>query len=160
MIGAIIMLTGILRVKDLMEYVPFVSEKQQQNIKWYLVFHRGLMAFFFCGYLVVLTSFAFHFQIISETFVSIIFLFGAVFVYIGITVQSRLLAEVQATLSGILPICSKCKKVRPVDGDPDDQHAWKRIEDYISQQPNVAFSHGYCPVCYAEEMQRMGIGKN
>jgi PAS domain S-box-containing protein len=50
------------------------------------------------------------------------------------------LAEVR-TLSGMLPICSKCKKVR------DDQGYWKQIESFIEQHTDVGFSHGLCPEC-------------
>ena len=154
--GAFIMLTGIIRAKDIMEYVPFVPENYRTHIKRNLLLHRGLMAFFFCGYLVVLASFVLHYHIASETFVSVIFLCGAIFVFIGISVQSRLLAGVQHTLTGIMPICSKCKKIRAADGDPHDKQAWHQIEDYITQQSDIAFSHGYCPDCYGKEMKKIG----
>ena len=49
------------------------------------------------------------------------------------------------TLSGLLPICSKCKKVR------DDQGYWKAIDEYITQHSDAEFSHGLCPIC-AQEM--------
>lgn len=45
------------------------------------------------------------------------------------------------TLSGLLPICSKCKKIR------DDQGYWNQIECYIHQHSDVSFSHSLCPVC-------------
>ncbi len=48
------------------------------------------------------------------------------------------------TLSGLLPICSKCKKIR------DDSGYWRQIEEYISQQSEAQFSHGICPECAAE----------
>ncbi len=50
------------------------------------------------------------------------------------------LGEVK-TLSGMLPICSSCKKVR------DDQGYWKQIEVYISQRSDAQFSHSLCPDC-------------
>ena len=50
------------------------------------------------------------------------------------------LAEVR-TLSGLLPICSGCKKIR------DDQGYWNQIEDYISSRSKATFSHGICPEC-------------
>ncbi len=52
----------------------------------------------------------------------------------------RALAEVR-TLSGLLPICSCCKKIR------DDQGFWARVEDYISSHTGARFSHGMCPDC-------------
>ncbi|THB81570.1 MAG: hypothetical protein D3926_01405 [Desulfobacteraceae bacterium] len=45
------------------------------------------------------------------------------------------------TLSGLLPICAKCKKVR------DDGGYWNQIETYIEQHSKAEFSHGICPEC-------------
>lgn len=45
------------------------------------------------------------------------------------------------TLSGLLPICAVCKKIR------DDQGYWNQIESFLSSRSEVAFSHGICPVC-------------
>lgn len=53
---------------------------------------------------------------------------------------SKALSEVK-TLSGLLPICSRCKKIR------DDQGYWNQIEGYIQRHSNAAFSHGICPEC-------------
>jgi len=153
--GAIIMLISIVRAKGLMKAMPFVPERQRKNIKRYLILHRGLMIFFFFGYFVILAAFVFKYSLISDAFVSIIFLFGAVFVFIGIDVQSRLLSEVQTTLHGILPICFKCKKIRIAGGNPKDPRAWKRIENFISKRADVDFSHGVCPECFEKEMKKI-----
>jgi PAS domain S-box-containing protein len=53
------------------------------------------------------------------------------------------LAKVK-TLSGMLPICAHCKKIR------DDQGYWTRIESYISAHTQAEFSHGICPDCISE----------
>ena len=45
------------------------------------------------------------------------------------------------TLSGMLPICANCKKVR------DDKGYWNQIEAYISDRSEAKFSHGICPEC-------------
>jgi hypothetical protein len=45
------------------------------------------------------------------------------------------------TLSGLLPICSHCKKIR------DDQGYWKQIEDYIQEYSDAEFSHSICQEC-------------
>lgn len=45
------------------------------------------------------------------------------------------------TLSGLLPICASCKKIR------DDSGYWNRIEDYISKHSEAEFTHGLCPEC-------------
>ena len=52
------------------------------------------------------------------------------------------------TLSGLLPICAKCKKIR------NDQGYWEQVETYIKQRSDAEFTHGLCPDCikvyYAE----------
>jgi len=50
------------------------------------------------------------------------------------------LAEVK-TLSGLLPICSHCKKIR------DDRGYWDQIESYVMKYSDAKFSHGICPEC-------------
>ncbi len=50
------------------------------------------------------------------------------------------LAEVK-TLSGLLPICASCKKIR------DDQGYWQQIERYVTVHSEAEFSHGVCPPC-------------
>lgn len=44
-------------------------------------------------------------------------------------------------LSGLLPICASCKKIR------DDQGYWNQIESYIQHHSEAVFSHGLCPEC-------------
>ncbi len=50
-------------------------------------------------------------------------------------------AEVK-TLSGLLPICAGCKKIR------DDQGYWNQIETYIARHSDATFTHGLCPECW------------
>ncbi len=44
-------------------------------------------------------------------------------------------------LSGLLPICSSCKKIR------DDRGYWNQIETYISEHSEALFTHGLCDEC-------------
>jgi len=48
------------------------------------------------------------------------------------------------TLSGMLPICSSCKKIR------NDEGYWTQIEAYIMEYSEADFSHGICPSCAVE----------
>jgi len=52
----------------------------------------------------------------------------------------KALAEVKK-LSGLLPICSYCKKIR------DDKGYWNQIEHYIHEHSEAQFSHGICQDC-------------
>ena len=45
------------------------------------------------------------------------------------------------SLSGLLPICAGCKKIR------DDKGYWSQVESYISVHSEATFTHGLCPDC-------------
>lgn len=49
------------------------------------------------------------------------------------------------TLSGLLPICSCCKKIR------DDHGYWQSVEVYVREHSEATFSHSLCPDCLARE---------
>jgi PAS domain S-box-containing protein len=61
--------------------------------------------------------------------------------------RERLILELRGalskvkTLSGLLPICASCKKIR------SDKGYWEHIETYIKNHSNADFSHGICPDC-------------
>ncbi len=48
------------------------------------------------------------------------------------------------TLSGLIPICAWCKKIR------DDQGYWTQLESYLRKHSGTEFSHGICPECAAK----------
>ncbi|MBI2840609.1 MAG: hypothetical protein HYX75_20020 [Acidobacteria bacterium] len=52
-------------------------------------------------------------------------------------------------LSGLLPICSWCKKVR------DDNGYWNQLESYLHEHTEADFSHSICPECMAEHFPSM-----
>lgn len=61
--------------------------------------------------------------------------------------RERLIAKLKEalskirTLSGLLPICASCKKIR------DDSGYWNQIEVYVSEHSDAEFSHSICPEC-------------
>jgi DNA-binding NtrC family response regulator len=61
--------------------------------------------------------------------------------------RELLIADLQAALakvrqlSGFLPICAQCKKIR------DDQGYWNQVEMYVGKHTEAKFSHGICPDC-------------
>ena len=56
-------------------------------------------------------------------------------------------AEVQA-LTGLLPICAWCKKVR------DDDGYWQQVDDYFSSRSQIQFTHGMCADCFKVQTTR------
>jgi PAS domain S-box-containing protein len=61
--------------------------------------------------------------------------------------RDRLILELREALShvkllsGLLPICASCKKIR------NDKGYWEQMEKYITEHSEVDFSHGICPEC-------------
>lgn len=61
--------------------------------------------------------------------------------------QKRLVDELRSamarikTLSGLIPICANCKRIR------DDKGYWRRIEKYIEERSEAEFTHSLCPEC-------------
>jgi PAS domain S-box-containing protein len=54
------------------------------------------------------------------------------------------------TLSGLLPICAHCKKIR-------DDKGWTSIESYVSSHSEAEFSHGICPECAKKYYSDMNL---
>ncbi len=70
--------------------------------------------------------------------------------------REKLIRELQAALatvnqlSGLLPICANCKRIRDAEGN------WANLERYISDRSNAEFSHGICPTCREELYPELG----
>jgi len=64
--------------------------------------------------------------------------------------KESLIAELEQALnkvkklSGLIPICAKCNKIR------DDKGYWNRGEEYLEKNSEAKFSHGLCEVCEEE----------
>lgn len=74
--------------------------------------------------------------------------------------KERLIGELQQALaevkklSGLLPICASCKRIR------DDQGYWQQIEGYISEHSEADFSHGICPKCAKELYPELELNRD
>lgn len=53
------------------------------------------------------------------------------------------------TLTGLLPICASCKRIR------DDKGYWQQVETYISSHSDAMFTHGICPDCLKQTIAAM-----
>ncbi len=64
--------------------------------------------------------------------------------------RNKLIRELQDALakvkklSGMIPICAWCRKIR------DDKGYWDQVEAYIESRSNATFTHGICPECAAK----------
>lgn len=77
------------------------------------------------------------------------------------TLQERLadrVKELQDTLShvrqlsGLLPICSYCKRIR------NDENYWEQVDNYVADHAGVRFSHGICPTCLPAVREQLKRG--
>lgn len=55
-------------------------------------------------------------------------------------------------LSGLLPICANCKKIRDEEGE------YQVLEQYITEHSEAFFSHGICPECKVDLYPELGKG--
>jgi CheY-like chemotaxis protein len=74
--------------------------------------------------------------------------------------REKLIAQLEEALlqvkrlSGLLPICAACKKIR------DNQGHWHQVEEYITTHSEAGFSHGICPQCARELYPEYAKGKD
>ena len=57
-------------------------------------------------------------------------------------------------LSGLLPICGWCKKIR------EDRGCWSKIEAYLSAHTDARFAHGICPECTKKMISEESFGRS
>ena len=58
--------------------------------------------------------------------------------------REKLEKALESVIAGFIPICAQCKAIRNKAGN------WAPIEEFISQNNPVQFTHGYCPECSAK----------
>jgi hypothetical protein len=63
------------------------------------------------------------------------------------------LAEIK-TLSGLLPMCAWCKRIR------DDAGRWSDIEVYVKDRTEAEFTHGICPDCNRRVQSQLSARPN
>ncbi|MCR4287384.1 MAG: PAS domain-containing protein [Deltaproteobacteria bacterium] len=52
-------------------------------------------------------------------------------------------------LSGLIPICARCKKIR------DDKGYWSQVEEYIRKHTEADFTHCICPDCFEKALEEL-----
>jgi len=54
------------------------------------------------------------------------------------------------TLTGLLPICIRCKNIR------NDTGYWQRVESYVKEHTEAKFSMELCPACSSKHLPKTG----
>lgn len=82
-----------------------------------------------------------------------------VILYVNKVKANRTIKEAMAkikTMSGLIPICSVCKKIR------NDQGYYEQLEKYIQEHSDAVFTHGICPECaekyYGQYLKKKSSG--
>ncbi len=154
--GAVILLVTVWKTRPLFAALPLLAEPSRSRLSRLLSVSRALMALFFWGYLAVAFSYATDHPLVGKLFTSLIFLAGALFVFLGFQLHARMLEEIQRTISGLVPICLSCKKIRREGAEPLVQDSWTEIETYIASRTTAKFSHGICPDCLQKIREKKG----
>ena len=68
--------------------------------------------------------------------------------------QTRLLSHEVRVLTGLLPICCICKKIRT------RENAWEPLEQYIEEHSEAEFTHGLCPDCLREHYGEYDVSRD
>ena len=55
------------------------------------------------------------------------------------------------TMSGLVSICASCRKIR------DNSGYWTRVEEYLSEHTDAAFTHGLCEECVYKLLKEADI---
>jgi len=92
--GAVVMAASVVRFSPILETIQFIDAKERRVLERFLKIHRSLMGFFLLGYVVVLLGVVFDSPLLSNLLIGAIFFFGALFVYITVTLQRRMLRGV------------------------------------------------------------------
>ncbi len=53
------------------------------------------------------------------------------------------------TLRGLMVVCASCKKIKDKEG------FWNTVEKYLIHHPEAEFTHGYCPDCFDEAIDKL-----
>lgn len=149
-VGAMIMALSLLRFRSVLGALPFVSRDTRNWVRHLIQMHGALIVIFLAAYVVTALAFADGWPIVGELFIGAVFIFGALFVYLGLSIQSRLVGELLQTVGNLIPICAECRKVRLPDTDPARMDSWQPVDLVFRGASESLFSHGICPDCAAK----------
>ena len=109
-IGSIVMALNIVRsLSTLKMFCQFVRE-DTKRVKLLFRIHEILMLFFLIGYIVVAYATITQIKLISALFVGLIFFFGALFVMLGIMLQTKMISSIKKQYDKVISIREVLKK--------------------------------------------------
>ena len=108
------------------------------NMQWYQFFYISEYSFF-----IIVLAVAY---VLLDDFVNVHRAFEELNANLELKVEERTIEVLEAqahikTLSGLIPICASCKKIR------NDRGYWENLERYLQSHSEAKFTHGLCPEC-------------
>lgn len=146
-LSAVAILAGIFHSRAIYLATPFILASNRPPVMRLMRHHRILMVFFLVAYVVLACALVAKFAFVTDLFIGATAFLVATFIYAASVMESKLFSEMRNTVSGLVPLCAMCKRVRLSGADPMKQNSWMEIEQYISQETGNAITHGYCPAC-------------
>ncbi len=93
--GAIVMLFSIFKYNQTIRLANGLLSAKETRIRLLEKFHRVLMCGFLVGYLVVIVILVADLAVVGNMVIGLIFLFGAIFVLLGIVLQTNMLLSIR-----------------------------------------------------------------
>ena len=110
--GAGVMAVNIVKFRSIPRVLEQFSFKAHHNFWRFFRVHQLFMLFFFLGYVAVFVSLFQRIEFVGVFFVGVIFFFGALFVYLGILLQLKMLATIKAGYQEAVSIGSELDRER------------------------------------------------
>ncbi len=92
--GAAVMIGSLYISRRYTRLATLIRLEDRRTMMLFFTVHRALMVVFLTGYLGAIAAILMRFPLLSESFVSFIFLFGSVFVYMSVAGMLRLMASI------------------------------------------------------------------
>jgi len=157
-LAAGVMLACLVRVGEVTSILALALEPDRKSLMKHVQVQRLLMGFFALGYIAVTVGIRWEIPMMDDQVTAAMFLGGAVFTFIGVTVQLRMSSAMLRTISGLIPICAWCKRVRTADPSVAGRDTWASVETFLSRRTAADFTHGICPDCAAKVRAEGGPG--
>lgn len=94
--GAIVIVIALVQSRDFVGKADAIRPASRRRIRLFFTLYQALMVFFLLGYLGAIVAIYLAYPLLSESFVSFIFLFGSIFVLLSVRGQRGLLRELAA----------------------------------------------------------------
>jgi two-component system sensor histidine kinase/response regulator len=110
--GAVVMTISVFRFRAVFSLLDEFHIEEYRKTKRLFDMHQSLMIFFLLGYLAVLYGSISKVEVFGDLFVGVIFFFGAIFVLLGVLLQSRMLSAARYRYSQELEVSASLQRER------------------------------------------------